>query len=255
MTKCITALFIILSSFVVFTCLANSITAPTSNSTPQPQGAAPKIAPYQAQYTIFRKSDPLGTGVRELSYLDNNLAKYSYQSAIKWFIYSDKRTETSIIKLNNFTVTPTHYTFDRKSTTRDRKYQWKYDTENRLAQNIEANKTLTIDFPEGIQDKLSYHLQHRLALIENPTKKTFTYPVISTSGGIKNYTYQFDKKEELTVPFGTIKTIRLKREVKDKNKITYVWFAPELNYLLVKLKQEKDGSEQFEVQLNKLTTN
>ena len=56
------------------------------------------------------------------------------------------------------------------------------------------------------------------------------------------------------LPYGLIKTIRLKREVIEKKRITYAWFAPELNYLLVKLYQTKAGVEQFEAQLTALET-
>jgi hypothetical protein len=79
------------------------------------------------------------------------------------------------------------------------------------------------------------------------------YPVIDTSGKIKNYVYQYDGEEELMLPYGTIKTIRLKREVIEKEKITYAWFAPKLDYLMVKLLQTKKGIEQFQAQLNTLT--
>ena len=51
------------------------------------------------------------------------------------------------------------------------------------------------------------------------------------------------------LPYGLVKTIRLKREVVEKKRVTYAWFAPELNYLLVKLNQTKGDVEQFEAQL------
>ena len=51
------------------------------------------------------------------------------------------------------------------------------------------------------------------------------------------------------LPYGLVKTIKLKREVTEKERVTYAWFAPELNYLLVRLYQSKGGTEQFEAQL------
>ncbi len=70
---------------------------------------------------------------------------------------------------------------------------------------------------------------------------------------MKDYTYQYDGEEELILPYGLVKTVRYKREIKAKKRITYTWFAPELNYLLVKLYQIKAGNEQFEAQLSNLT--
>jgi len=211
------------------------------------------IEPFTAEYTIIRKSDPVGKAVRQLKYLENNTAKYSYQTKIEWLIFSDRRQESSIISLNKKHVTPVHYQYKREGTGRDKSYEWQYDLAKKSATNIKTKQTINVDFPENIQDKLSYHFQHRLNLIENPTQKHFVYPVIGTSGTIKNHVYQYDGKEELMLPYGTVKAIRLKREVIEKKRITYAWFAPELDYLLVKLYQTKAGVEQFEAQLNTLT--
>jgi len=211
------------------------------------------IEPFTAEYTIIRKSDPVGKAVRQLKYLANNTVEYSYQTNIEWLIFSDSRKESSIISLNNQIVTPTHYQYKREGTGRDKSYEWQYDLAKKSATNVKTKQTLNIDFPENIQDKLSYHLQHRFNLIKNPTQKHFVYPVIGTSGTIKNHVYQYDGKEEVMLPYGTVEAIRLKREVVEKKRITYAWFAPELDYLLIKLYQTKAGVEQFEAQLNTLT--
>ncbi|TWX52782.1 DUF3108 domain-containing protein [Colwellia hornerae] len=76
--------------------------------------------------------------------------------------------------------------------------------------------------------------------------------MISHTGKIKNYVYQYDGQDELMLPFGMIKAVRLKREVIEKKKVTYAWFAPELNYLLVKIQQIKSDVEQFDAQLTSL---
>jgi hypothetical protein len=79
--------------------------------------------------------------------------------------------------------------------------------------------------------------------------------VINTAGSIKDYIYEYDGEEELILPYGLVKTVRFKREIKDKERITYAWFAPEFDYLLVKLYQTKAGNEQFEAQLSGYTLN
>lgn len=211
------------------------------------------IKPFTAEYSIIRKSDPVGKAVRKLQYIDKKTAKYSYQTNIKWLIFSDSRKESSTITLNNNHVTPMHYQYNREGTGRDKAYEWQYDIAQNSATNVKKKQKIKINFPENIQDKLSYHFQHRLNLKANPKQRHFVYPVISTSGSIKNYVYQYDGEEELMLPYGAIKAIRLKREVIEKKRVTYAWFAPELDYLLVKLYQSKSGVEQFEAQLNTLT--
>lgn len=210
------------------------------------------IAPFEAHYNVLHKANPVGSGVRKLTYLDNGNAQYSYHTEIEWLIFDDIRSETSIVKLDNFKVTPTHYHYKRTGTGRDKSAQWSYDIPAGTAVNIEQNKTKKIDFPVNIQDKLSYHLQNRLKMIQNPKQDHFVYPVISTSGSIKNYVFQYDGEEEVMLPYGLVSTIRLKREVVEKERVTYAWFAPKLNYLMVKLHQSKGGVEQFEAQLTKV---
>lgn len=208
---------------------------------------------FSAQYTVLHKSDPIGNATRKLSYQADGSINYHYKTHIEWLIFSQTRSETSILTIDENKVTPQHYVYTREGTGSDKRYEWRYNAAIGKAQDIERKRDHQIDFSNNLQDKLSYHLQHRLNLRINANQKRYIYPVINTSGSIKDYVYQYDGEEELILPYGLIKTIRFKREVKEKERITYAWFAPELDYLLVKLYQMKGGSEQFEAQLSKLT--
>ncbi len=232
-----------------FYLFANNITPITDSPDSKKQ-----IPAFSAKYTLLHKGDPVGTATRELSYLDNNHALYHYETDIEWLIFSDKRSETSTVLLQNQQVIPQHYVYSREGTGRDKSYEWRYNLAEKAAKDLKKDRDITLDLTEGLQDKLSYHLQHRLNLIQNPKQKRFSYPVISTSGSIKDYVYQYDGEEELMLPYGLVKTIRLKREIIEKKRVTYAWFAPDLNYLLVKLYQVKAGAEQFEAQLSSVKT-
>ena len=207
------------------------------------------IQPFTAKYNLIRSADIVGTATRKLEYLTPEQAKYSYKTDIEWLIFSDNRQETSLVKLDLHKVTPMQYKFKREGTGRDKSYAWQYNIAENTATNLKEKKELYVDFPINIQDKLSYHLQNRLNLIQHPEQKLFVYPVISHSGKVKNYVYQYDGEDDLMLPFGLVKAIRLKREVIEKKKITYAWFAPELNFLMVKIQQIKSGVEQFDAQL------
>ncbi len=207
------------------------------------------IPAFTAQYSILHSGKTVGEATRQLSYLDNGLAQYSYHTDIEWLIFSDTREETSIVKLEGNKVIPTHYEYTREGTGSDKHYKWRYDIDKNSAVNELKDRKKTIKFPDNIQDSLSYHLQHRLNMMTSPAQEHFVYPVIKTSGSIKNYVYQYDGEEDLMLPYGLVKTIRLKREVIEKKRVTYAWFAPELNFLLVKLHQIKGDVDQFEAQL------
>jgi len=248
--------FITLSTLLFTSTLVNA----AQNSTVKPQkieaarhGTTPLIKAFTAKYAILHKSKKIGEGTRKLAYIDENTLEYSYKSDISWLIFSDSRSETSTLKYHNDVLTPLKYEYKREGTGRDKHYLWQFDAKNNTATDVEKKRTLNIDFSLPLQDTLSYHLQHRLKMMEHPEQKQFVYPVIKTSGKVQNYVYQYDGEEELMLPYGLVKTIRLKREIIEKKRITYAWFAPELNCLLVKLYQVKGGTEQFEAQLTALT--
>lgn len=236
-------LLFVISSFISFDNIAAS--QKTNEHT---------LPAFSAQYTVLHKSDPVGTAIRQLSYQADGNANYHYETSVKWLVFSQTRRETSILAIdNNNKVTPQHYTYTREGTGKDKRYEWRYNAAENQAKDIERKREHNVDFSNNLQDKLSYHLQHRLNLMADAKQKEYIYSVINTSGTIKNYAYQYDGEEELILPYGLVNTIRFKREIKEKERITYAWFAPELNYLLVKLYQIKAGNEQFEAQLSNLT--
>jgi len=207
------------------------------------------IKPFIAEYNIIHKADLVGKGIRQLKWLESGRYEFSYNTQIDWLIFSDTRKEASTVSFDDNQVVPSQYVYDRKGTGRDKKYKWLYDIKNNQATNFskKKQKELEIEFPKNIQDKLSYHLQHRINLINNTNQKQYSYPVIGTSGKVRDYAFEYAGEEELMLPIGLIKTIKFKRE---KNKrSTTVWFAPDLNYLLVKIYQQKGSFEQFEAQL------
>ena len=219
---------------------------------PTTSNAESLVAPFTAQYAILHKSKKVGTGVRKLEKLTNNTYRYSYKTEIEWLIFDDMRSEESILEISNNQVIPSHYKYEREGTGRDKFYEWSYDVDKNTGTDLKKNKTLAIEFPDNIQDSLSYHLQHRFNLIKNPEQKVFNYHVIKSSGSIREYEYEYDGTEDIMLPYGLVKTIKLKREITEKERVTYAWFAPELNYLLVRLYQSKGGTEQFEAQLTSI---
>lgn len=211
------------------------------------------IPAFTAQYNIFRKGNLLGQGTRTLRYLDNGQAQYSYNTNIEWLIFSDIRHESSNIIIDDHQVIPLHYLYERSGTGSDKRTEWDFNPETHKAVSVSVDDerhAINVDFDNAIQDKLSYHLQQRLHLIKSPITDKYVYSVIQSSGKLKDYIYEYDGEEELTMPYGNIKTVRLKREVPKKKKAVYAWFAPELDYLLVCLRHTQNGAIQFEAHLD-----
>jgi hypothetical protein len=211
-----------------------------------------QLRPFKASYTLLHKKDQVGLATRELQRLEDGSYQYSYKTDLQWLIFSDKRQEISTLKILGNQVIPLSYEFIRKGTGKDKHYHWRYNRELNTASNLLKNKDKEIDWVNGVQDKLSYHLQSRLTLLKGG--KEFNYSVFNHNGNIDINRYQFEYagQETLFLPFGMVEAIKLKREIPKKKKATYAWFAPELDFMLVKLYHQKGGFEQFEAQLSQL---
>lgn len=214
------------------------------------------LPPFKASYNILRQGDVVGTAHRTLNYLDDSYVQYQFNSSIEWFIFSDQRHEDSLINISQGKIQPASFNYSRKGTGKDKFYQLRFDIAENKVTDILNDKVISSNLPENSQDQLSHHLALQLTLLKNeqPLKpnQSFSYSVVKASGKLKNYTYSYDGQEDIMLPYGLVQTIKLKQENSSKTKINYVWFAPKLNFQLVKLYQTKKGVEQFETQLTSL---
>ncbi len=209
----------------------------------------PLIADFKAKYNIIHDSDIVGKAHRTLKNLDDGSIEFSYKTDIEWFIFDDKRHEVTVNKLENNQLIPLSYKSDREGTGKNKYYHWQFDPENKTVTNLKKKKPKpqSIDWPEGLQSRLSYHLQSRINLITG--NKSFNFKVMSNSAKVKNYHYEYLGEEDIIVPFGVLNAVKLKRQKPDSKKITYVWFAPSLNYLMVKLYQVESDFKQIHAEL------
>lgn len=79
-----------------------------------------------------------------------------------------------------------------------------------------------------------------LALQEGKTDVTFN---IADGGKLKEYRYRQVGRETLELPAGTFETIKITKLRENRNRETFIWCAPALNYVPVRIWQrEQDGS-------------
>ncbi|WP_394174193.1 DUF3108 domain-containing protein [Thalassotalea litorea] len=205
-----------------------------------------KIPDFVAKYNIVHGGDIVGKATRALVNHDDGSVEFSYETKIKWMILKDKRKEITTNKIEDGRVIPLTYESIREGTGKDKYYHWQFDKENSQATDLKKEKTVDIDWPEGLQSKLSFHLQSRFNLINGVDR--YRFPILSTSGKVREYAFEYVGEEELMLPYGLVDTVKLRRRKNDE-KVTYAWFAPKLNYLLVKLHQIEGSYQQVQAEL------
>ncbi|OUS32182.1 hypothetical protein A9Q98_01910 [Thalassotalea sp. 42_200_T64] len=206
------------------------------------------IDDFTAKYNIVHDGDIVGKAVRTLKNLPDGSFDFNYKTDIEWLIFSDHRREITTNKIVNGQVIPLTYKSDREGTGKDKFYEWQFDADNKTAYNVKKNnKPMKGEWVDGLQSKLSYHLQSRINLINK--KKDFNFKALSSSGKVSSYHYEYLGTEELLLPYGVLDTVKLKRKKPGSKRVTYAWFAPELNYMMVKLHQIESSFQQFQAEL------
>ena len=209
-----------------------------------------QLQAYNAEYDIIRKGERHGVAYRKFSKQDNT-CNLSYTSDIKWMIFSDKRREKAKFTCQDTSVTPQSYAMERKGTGPDRKYTLKFDHEAKKVSSNRSKYPLDVELTPDVQDLISYQVKMRLDLMAG--KKEFDYPIIDKKGKSRNYKFEIVGEEMITLPFGNVKTVKAKRLYNNDKRQAFAWFAPEMDYLLVRMWKGEKGVEQFDVQLKKYT--
>jgi hypothetical protein len=90
----------------------------------------------------------------------------------------------------------------------------------------------------GAQDRLSQQLQVRLHLAEG--KRDITYRV-ADGGKIKRYRFFVEGEDALETPYGELDCLRVRRSKESRKPDYTIWFAPQLDYLPVRIERERSG--------------
>ncbi len=208
---------------------------------------ANSLTEYHAEYQVSRKGKVHGSATRDLTKIADATYAVRYKSDIEWMIFSDVRTEESLFKVAENTVSPLHYSMTREGTGPDKSYKIKFDHQNQAITSSEEKYPLKVKWLENQQDLISYQVQLREDLKAGKTK--FSYPIIDKKGDQRSYDFEVAGEEMITLPFGNVKAIKVKRVYDDSDRQAIAWFAPSYDHMLVKMYKGKDGMEQFQIEL------
>jgi|GEM_PF-31585 len=215
----------------------------------QPEIARVELEPMEATYRarLRRGVSVRGEAVRSLKQRDDG--RWDYRFDVDSFI-ADIR-ESTILSYEDNRVKPHRYRYSLSGMmirNRADRLDFEWD-KNRIRDREEGEYYDITDYPE-IQDQLGAQLQLWVDLKSG--KQEMKY-IIPDNSGVRDYEFRVIAEEELdTENFGKVKTIKVERvRDADSPRTTHMWFAPDWDYLLVRLEQIHDGGEDFEIYLEK----
>jgi hypothetical protein len=199
---------------------------------------------FKASYEITRGSMKIGNSTIELTTGSNGTYTYKSRSWpvrwVAWFL-KDKLNETSKGKITDKGIRPDRYIYQRTGGSTEREAKLEFNWEKMSVENNVEDSRWKMEIPPGTLDKLVSQLGMMYALAKGETDINFN---IADGGKLKEYRFKVVGEETLELPAGTFRTIKITK-LRDNNKReTYIWCAPELHYLPVRIWQrEKDDSE------------
>ena len=204
------------------------------------------LTPQIAEYKVYYGDIELGKARYNLQGTNKRFT-YTFESALALLVLSDNREVSSEFSVSNNIVHPQRYFHDRKGTGSDYQEQLVFlDEQKKIYSRYKGDKK-EFDYDQPFYDSLSIQMQLRLDVTAKKTE--LKYELIK--GNKKDdYAFKIDGKEQIDVAGKTYQTIKLEVVRKSKKRQTYIWLAPEIAYLPVKLTHFKKGKKQLEILIN-----
>ena len=214
--------------------------------------AAP-LPDFETSYQLKRGNLRIGNMVVELK--TGTDGSYQYESRswpIRWasWLFKDKLFETSHGYIIDGQVRPDRYHYLRSGGSRKREAILSFDWDNMTVENNVQDSPWKMNIPEGTLDKLVAQLGMMFALTEGKNEVTFN---IADGGKLKEYRFKVLGHETLELPAGRFDTIKITKLRDNKKRETYIWCAPELNYLPVRIWQREKDEAIYQSDLESFT--
>ena len=212
---------------------------------------AAEIKPFTATYQIERSGDAVGEATISLHPIGGGKWKYITESKAQVFLFAYRDTETSVVTWKGDNVIPQSFIREREYPTRltrtEQQFDWATKIENG---NKDEKKQWKLLLEDDVQERHSHTLMLRRDLRAGATTMQYR---ISDGGKLRYYKYIVSGEELVNTPAGEFKTLKVERDRDDDNtRQTITWFAPDLDFMPVKLRQIEDGKVQADMLLKKI---
>jgi len=211
--------------------------------------------PYEARYAVYRNGELIGQAELRLQ-----------QHGDRWIISSEGSGTHGLARLLGATDTeqvegqfaggkflPAQYFRHTRVAGVDHWWHARFDWPgNRVAvsqgRNAEA-PGLELDMGDGALDPLSLKLELQRRLRDDERELSF---FLVDEDEIKPQTYRVLPQERLETSLGCLDTLPVERVRTGSSRYTRAWYAPDLEYITVRLEHGKTGGDHMEMRISEL---
>lgn len=207
------------------------------------------VTPYQARYEVYASGFSIGEGVIALTSAGPGIYQMSSDvrpNGLVALLASGRIHEQVSGEIRDGAIRPSQYErlldTGRKSSSMQLRFDW--PAGQVLARNDSEQATLPLS--PGVVDPLSLQLVVMADLRRGQTPSQYS---LVDKTEIKTYQIRNRGQETLDTPLGKLNTILINQYTPGKTRMTTFWVAPDLQYLPVRIMQEKKGKEDLRMEI------
>ena len=194
-------------------------------------------AEYKLKYSIF--SGDVLLDLRPTDQADEYIytAHTNARGAAR-LVLSGTAKETSRFIYTQGSIQPIHYHLndgmEEEDSETDIRFDWKTEPAHTKYEGRET------DYPinSATLDRLSADIVAILELRAGQTPDAYD---IADDDSIRTYEFELLGEEQIKVPAGEFQTLKFRRQRPGSSRSTLIWYAPEADYLAVRIEQQKRG--------------
>ncbi|PKM22842.1 MAG: DUF3108 domain-containing protein [Gammaproteobacteria bacterium HGW-Gammaproteobacteria-14] len=214
----------------LFTVVITALAIPTLQAASEPQ-------PFLQEFQLSSSGIPIRINAeRKLRQLDDN----RWQMSVEAKNLLGRVREVTLFSWSECTPQTTHYSYLRQGLGQKKEATLTLDRSRQRANSKNSNGT-TRRYP--IDDHTTDKLSQTLALQCMLQRGDQTLSIdVADERGRETLRYHIHGEENLTTPAGLFRTVKISRiREKTHGRQTWLWFAPDYDFALVKLVQEEDN--------------
>jgi Protein of unknown function (DUF3108) len=205
--------------------------------------AQPAVPLYRAEYQVLYKGRNLG----------HSQFAVSYDTASEHYIFSSRTSPRGLLKLvvggpatehSDFLalasgLRPLEFAYDDGSRKGEDNVRIVFDWEQGVATTSKNGGTERVSLRPGVLDRGTLQVALMIDMAAGRVPMTYW---LADGSSLQSYEYRLDGDETIDVPAGSFATQRYVQQREGSSRSTWLWVAPDLDYLAVRIEQRR-GAE------------
>lgn len=200
------------------------------------------VPTYTATYQAFYKSHHVGSTEFKVDY-DKTAMAYVFTNTTQArgllkLARPKPAVDRSQFRYENGDVVPQEFWYEDGSRKGEDNSHTVFDWNRQRAIVTDKDGTHNVPLTPGVLDTGSVQIALMLALQAGKTPGPYR---LLDDHSISTYSYMLQGREAVDTPYGKVEATRVQQQSKGSSRTTYIWSAPSLRFLPVKIEQRKDG--------------